>query len=77
MSGVSITTRETKTGMDMGHAERTSNVTSDDIRDALFNEPRPVVKPLFTPDRPVGVRFEHEVEKRISIVQRIIRFFDR
>ncbi len=53
----------------------TREVTADDIRAALFVTRRPLVKPLFAPDRPTGEPVEFIEAPQVSFLQRVIRFF--
>ncbi len=52
-----------------------SEVTPDDVRAALFTKRRPLVKPLFSPDRPTGVPIVFVEAQKIPLSQRIMRFF--
>ena len=51
-------------------------VSPDDIRTALFTQRRPAVRPLFDPDRPVGVAYQ-PAASRASFLDSLRRFFHR
>ncbi len=69
--------RTPPSGEDLASTRAAEPVTADDVRSALFTQRRPLIKPLFEPNRPAGVAFEHPPKAPDSFLGRLIAFFSR
>ncbi len=59
-------------------SQGTQHVGPEQVREALFAKRRPLVKPLFAPNRPAGVpivSFEPAEPEHVSFFRRIADFF--
>ena len=64
--------------MNRTQSQGTQHIGPEQVREALFAKRRPLVKPLFAPDRPAGipiVTFEPAEPERVSFFRKIADFF--